>query len=225
MTPARRFGQRWTLDAAREAVTRGPYAGRRDRAEPLARADPPETGVLGHGAHPRHGRPASRHSSSTSWAYMTDSSHWDEIQPRAKHTELPAGLLDQTAGYHLRPDRADDGLRDEDHVHGRRGRAAAAPPRPGRARPVGHAPGGPSPRATPPASSSSPTTRPPGKLPEIDDEFDDQGLDGTGTCRGRSSTSKVFTEATVPAHAGGIRSPTAARGTAAPGIPTRSDPP
>ena len=28
------------------------------------------------------------------WAYMTDSSHWDEIQPRAKHTDF-SGPLDQ----------------------------------------------------------------------------------------------------------------------------------
>ena len=28
------------------------------------------------------------------WSYMTDSSHWDEIQPRAKHTDF-SGPLDQ----------------------------------------------------------------------------------------------------------------------------------
>jgi uncharacterized membrane protein len=79
------------LDAAREAVTHGPYAGRRDRAEPLANPTRPEQRwVMNH----FHDEVRIEAPIDHVWAYLCDTSHWHDWQSGEEFSNF-SGPVDQ----------------------------------------------------------------------------------------------------------------------------------
>jgi ligand-binding SRPBCC domain-containing protein len=78
------------LDAAREALTRGPHPGRRDRAEPLAnRTRPKQEWVMNHFQMETRVEAPVEHV----WAFMCDRSHLEDWT-RARASDV-SGPLDQ----------------------------------------------------------------------------------------------------------------------------------